>query len=559
MRHIKYLVLLFVICVPIWSSAQMKQSSKSQLKVTDALELFNKALVQTNQYYVDSVDVAQITQRAIDAMLNQLDPYTVYMPESEQEDFTFMTTGEYGGIGAYIQLVDSIVYVQQPMSGSPAEKAGLRMGDYFLEIDGESVIPGTPKLVSNKLRGPLGTVVKVKVQKLGEKEPVELSLTRANVTVDQVVHSTLYNDSIGYIRLGSFTDKSYGDLRKAFEVLNKEGKMRRLILDLRSNGGGVMGPAIDILGLFVPKGTKVLYTEGRQPTTSKEYFTEHDPIALDMPLTVLINEGSASASEIVAGALQDLDRAVLIGEKSFGKGLVQTALRLPQDGLLKITISRYYIPSGRCIQQLDYSHRNPDGSVAAVPDSLTHIFKTKNGRLVRDGGGIRPDIRIEDETLSTLLFQVNNRGQLFAFSNQLYMERPRPQNLEEVIVTDEDFDRLVTFLEEKKYTPEQYTLKGVAELEKLASFEGYEQRTKEAFAALKAALKPDLRQGLEECKEQTKRILRSLLAQHYFGLPGQYQVLTENDPTMLRAIELLQDDHAYRSTLTGEGVKEIGK
>lgn len=558
-RTNRLLLLALLLLTPLLACAQMKQSTESQLRVTESLELFKQALLQANQFYVDTVDVEHITQRAIDAMLSQLDPYTVYMPEVESEDFAFMTTGEYGGIGAYIQLVDSIVYIQQPMPGSPAEKAGLQMGDYFIEIDGESVIPGTPATVSSKLRGPIGTVVKGKVQKIGQAEPTEVALTRANVTVDQVVHSTLYNDSIGYIRLGSFTDKSYQDVRNAFLRLNQEGKMKRLILDLRSNGGGVMGPAIDILGLFVPKGTKVLYTQGRQPTTSQEYYTEEEPIAPNMPLAVLINEGSASASEIVAGALQDLDRAVLLGEKSFGKGLVQTTLKMPQEGLLKITISRYYIPSGRCIQQLDYSHRNPDGSVAAVPDSLTHTFKTKNGRLVRDGGGIRPDITIQDESLSSLLFQISNRGQLFAFSNKLYIERPTPKSLAEVTITDEDFEQFITFLEEKGYKPEQYTLKAVGELERLAEFEGYEEQTKEAFEELKQALQPNLRRELSNHKVQTKRLLRSLLAQHYFGSSGQYQILMEDDPTTLRAIQLLQDDHNYRAILSGTTTKEVGK
>lgn len=535
-------LLLCLILLPALTSAQSDTNGKSQLDVRRAVDIFRTVLIGANNYYVDTIDVQKVTQVGINAMLAQLDPYTEYMPEVERDNFTFMTTGQYGGIGAYIQLVDSIVYVQDPMPGSPAERAGLKMGDAFLEINGESVVPGTPATVSGKLKGPIGTTVKVKLKKLGIEEPVEVTITRDNVKVDQVVHSAIYRDSIGFIRLSSFTDKSYDNVKDAFDNLNKTGKLKRLILDLRSNTGGVMDQAIDIIGMFVPKGTKVLYTEGRMPETSKEYFTESDPIALNMPLAVLINGSSASASEIVAGALQDLDRAVLIGSKSFGKGLVQTTLPAPNDGILKVTISRYFIPSGRCIQQLDYSHRNPDGSVAAVPDSLTKVFYTANGRPVRDGGGIRPDIEVKDESLSLLVFQLMNQGEIFQFTNQLYIERPNINNVGDVQITDEDYERFIAYLEEKKFKPSEMSLRALDQLKELAEFEGFEEQSKEAFEALRATLTPNLRKDLAASKEQTKNMMRGLLAQHYFGAKGQYQVTLEKDPTANLALDLLQDD-----------------
>lgn len=551
MKKTRFITLLFtLILLPSCAIAQFNQNSKSQLDVRRAVDIYRSVLVGANNYYVDTIDIQKVTQKGINAMLSQLDPYTEYFPEVERENFTMMTTGQYGGIGAYIQLVDSIVYVQDPMPRSPAERAGLQMGDAFLEINGESVVPGTPTLVSGKLRGPIGTTVKVLVKKLGKEKPMEVTITRDNVVVDQVVHSAIYRDSIGFIRLSSFTDKCFQDVQNAYNQLKATGKLKRLILDLRSNGGGVMDPAIDIVGMFVPKGTKVLYTEGRMPETSKEYFTEREPIAPDIPLVVLINGGSASASEIVSGALQDLDRAVLIGSKSFGKGLVQTTLPTPNDGMLKVTISRYFIPSGRCIQQLDYSHRNPDGSVAAVPDSLTKVFYTANGREVRDGGGIRPDIESEDETMSMLVYQLMNQGHIFEFSNKLYLERPNIAKLEDITITDEDYERFLTFLEEKDFKPSELSLKALEQLKELAEFEGYKEQSEAAFEALKKTLTPNLRKDLEASREQTKNMIKGMLAQHYFGAKGQYMVTIDQDPTVNKALDILQDNQQIKQILT---------
>ncbi|MBR8730721.1 hypothetical protein IX339_000153 [Porphyromonas levii] len=539
-----------VLALPMMAVAQTP-NNKTQQKVGRAQEVFASVLAGASGYYVDTIDVQKVSTRGINAMLSQLDPYTEYIQEKDAEDFQMLTTGEYAGIGAYIQLVDSTVYVQYPMPGSPAEKAGLGMGDAFLEIDGVSVVPGTPAMVSGKLKGPVGTTVKVKVKRLGKSAPEEFTIVRGNVVVDQVVYRGMYADGVGYIRLSSFTTRSADDVKRAYEELNKGGKMKSLILDLRSNGGGVMDGAIDILSMFVPKGTKVLYTKGRLPQTSQEYFTEQEPIALDIPLVVMINGGSASASEIVAGALQDLDRAVLVGSKSFGKGLVQSTLPVPYDGILKVTVSRYHIPSGRCIQQLDYSHRNPDGSVAAVPDSLTQVFKTVGGREVRDGGGIRPDIEIEGETLDAIVFAMSNQGRLFEFVNQLYLERPKTTKLSDVVITDEDIDRFVTYLEQNDFEYGEMSKEALGSVERMAEFEGYKEQAKEAFAKLKEVLTPSLRRDMEPSREQVKRMMRGLLAQHYFGQEGQYAVTLESDPTMKGALEVLTDTTKYHNILKG--------
>ncbi|MBR8703692.1 S41 family peptidase [Porphyromonas levii] len=548
--RVRSILIGMVLALPMMAVAQTP-NNKTQQKVGRAQEVFASVLAGASGYYVDTIDVQKVSTRGINAMLSQLDPYTEYIQEKDAEDFQMLTTGEYAGIGAYIQLVDSTVYVQYPMPGSPAEKAGLGMGDAFLEIDGVSVVPGTPAMVSGKLKGPVGTTVKVKVKRLGKSAPEEFTIVRGNVVVDQVVYRGMYADGVGYIRLSSFTTRSADDVKRAYEELNKGGKMKSLILDLRSNGGGVMDGAIDILSMFVPKGTKVLYTKGRLPQTSQEYFTEQEPIALDIPLVVMINGGSASASEIVAGALQDLDRAVLVGSKSFGKGLVQSTLPVPYDGILKVTVSRYHIPSGRCIQQLDYSHRNPDGSVAAVPDSLTQVFKTVGGREVRDGGGIRPDIEIEGETLDAIVFAMSNQGRLFEFVNQLYLERPKTTKLSDVVITDEDIDRFVTYLEQNDFEYGEMSKEALGAVERMAEFEGYKEQAKEAFAKLKEVLTPSLRRDMEPSREQVKRMMRGLLAQHYFGQEGQYAVTLESDPTMKGALEVLTDTTKYHNILKG--------
>ena len=527
------------------------RKSDTQLEVSRAIQIFRDVLTGTANLYVDTVKVQDITTRGINAMLMQLDPYTNYLPEVEKEDFDFMTTGEYAGIGAYIQQVDSIVYVSYPMPGSPAEKVGLKPGDAFVEIDGKDMIPSTAAKISSTLKGPVGTEVKVTIRRNGESQTRSFVITRGNVTVDQVVYRGIFGDRIGFIRLSSFTSKSAEDVLNAYKELTKDGPLKSLILDLRSNGGGVLDGAIDILGMFLPKGTEVLTTKGKLPQTTQSYKTTADPIAPALPLAVLINGGTASASEILSGTLQDLDRAVLVGSKSFGKGLVQTTRPVSYDGLLKVTISRYYIPSGRSIQQLDYSHRNPDGTVAAVPDSLTKVYYTKNGRPVRDGGGIRPDKEVKDEVLSSPVYNMLSEGEIFMYARELARTKPEPKSLGEITVTDEDFEGFLTFLEGRKFEYGKLSLRALDELKELAEFEGYEERSKTAFEALKKELTPNLRTDVIKDKEQIKSLLRAALAVYRFGMEGQFAVNLESDRSIEEAVRILSTPTEYEAILKG--------
>lgn len=535
--------------------AQTKKEKKvdNQMEIRRSTQVFQYVLSGVESLYVDTLNIKDMTSKGINAMLSQLDPYTEYMTDTESKDFEFMTTGIYGGIGAYIQEKDSAVYVQNPMPGSPAEKSGLKRGDKFVIIEGVSVIPGNVSKVSDLLKGPVGTKVKVKVLRLGEEKEREVTLTRESVVVDQVVHRGIYGDNIGYINLISFTNRSASDVRNAFNELNRDRKLKGLILDLRSNGGGVMEDAIKILSMFVPEKTLVVYTEGKLPETTQKYYTTEKPIAPNLPIAVLINGGSASASEIVAGAIQDFDRGVIIGSKSFGKGLVQSTRPLPHNGILKLTIARYYIPSGRCIQQLDYSHRNPDGSVAAIPDSLANTFKTKSGRLVKDGGGIRPDITIEDETLPVSVFNMIRGGYIFDFANKLYLKGkglPAPKSISDIKITEKDFEDFLTYLENEKFTYGKMSLNALKSLKELIKFEGYKDQSSEAIAALEQSITPDLRKDVIRHKTIIINQIRSSLAVHYFGMSGQYVIGLETDASLKKALEVLSDKDEYRKVLS---------
>lgn len=371
------------------------------------IEVHNAILRELNRSYVDSLEVGRIEREAVDAMLGALDPYTVYVPEEEQEDFQMMLSNAYGGIGAIIYKpdVDGNVIINEPYAGSPAAKAGLRCGDQIMEIDGLSTHGLTSTDSSERMRGKPGTQVKFKVRKVRTGDIVDVKVTRERIVMPSVEYSGMLNDSDGYIMLTKFTEGVSQDVRNAFLKLKAQG-MKRFVLDLRSNGGGLMSEAVNIVSMFVPKGSVAVSSKGRTAGSNVTYHTMSEPLDTKIPIVVLVDSGSASASEIVSGALQDYDRATIIGTRTYGKGLVQSIRPLPYDGQIKVTTAKYYTPSGRCVQAIDYSHRNEDGSVGHIPDSLTHTFKTAHGRTVRDGGGITPDYEVQPHKYSRLTYSL---------------------------------------------------------------------------------------------------------------------------------------------------------
>ncbi|MDE6174093.1 MAG: S41 family peptidase, partial [Duncaniella sp.] len=392
---------LVLLCMLASAATRSKKN-----EISRNLDIFNALYKELQTFYVDSIDAEKSINTAIAAMLNDIDPYTEYFSAKDQDAFRTMTTGEYGGIGSIIQQNEEGVIISEPYEGSPAQKAGLRPGDLFVSIDGDSVLGWTSDRVSNKLKGQSGSTLKLVMKRPWVSDSIKtFEFKRAKIQIPPVPYVGMVRPEIGYIGLNTFSEKSAAEVRAGVEKLIKDGA-KGLILDLRGNGGGLVESAIEILGFFLPKGTAVLTTRGKGVLNEKVYKTSVNPIDTKIPLAVLVDGSSASASEIVSGALQDLDRAVIIGNRSFGKGLVQSTRELPYDGMLKVTIAKYYIPSGRLIQAIDYSRRNPDGSVARIPDSLTNVFKTAGGREVRDGGGITPDIKIEYPEVNRLTYNV---------------------------------------------------------------------------------------------------------------------------------------------------------
>ena len=524
----------------------------NRFEVSKNLDVFNALVKEMEMFYVDSVDVEKTVRRGIDAMLGGLDPYTEYIPEQEMETLKMMTTGEYGGIGSYIRQRNNNggVMIAEPNEGMPAALAGLKAGDLILAVDTVDVSHATNDKVSELLKGVPNTKVVLTIQRPGEKKPRKVEIIRKQIQVKQVTYYGVRNDSVGYIYLKGFTDKSAAEVKEAFEDLKKNHSIKSLVLDLRNNGGGVLEGAVQIVGMFVPKGSEVISTKGKIKQWDRTYRTSTEPIDTVMPLAVLINGASASAAEIVSGALQDLDRAVLIGQRSFGKGLVQSTRDLPFDGKLKVTMSKYYIPSGRCIQQIDYTHRKEDGSVAAIPDSLTSVFYTSKGRPVRDGGGVRPEFEVKEPKMPTLMYYLATDTAFFDFVTNWAMQHKQIAPVESFEVTDEDFEALKAYAKEKNFTYDRQSEKVLKNLKEVAEFEGYMEGDTTLFAALEAKLTPDLNKDFDRFKDQIKKLLASEIVKRYYYQSGELIQNLKEDEVLEKALEVLANPDLYSKTLS---------
>ena len=538
---------------PLWAQ---KPQTERRFEVSKQLDILNAIVKEVEMFYVDSVETEKMVRRGIDAMLKGLDPYTEYYPEQETDNIKLLVTGEYGGVGAYIRARDGGVIITEPFEGMPAALAGLKAGDRILMIDTADVRKATTERVSELLKGTPNSKVVIKIERPGEKKPRKVEVTRKQVSLKQVVHYGVYGDSTGYIYLDGFKERSADEVREALEDLKQNHHIKSLVLDLRDNGGGLLSSAVQIVNLFVPKGREVLSTRGKMKLWDRTYRTTLDPVDSVIPLAVLINGNSASAAEIVSGALQDMDRAVLIGNRSFGKGLVQTPRDLPYDGQIKITTSKYYIPSGRCIQQLDYSHRNADGSVSAVPDSLTSVFHTASGRPVRDGGGIRPDFEMEEKKTPTMLFYLVNDFALFDFVTDWVRAHPTIAPAKDFVLSDADYDAFKKRLKEANFTYDRQSEKALKSLKEVAEHEGYLAEDSATFAALEARLKPNLDRDLERYKDDIKKIIAAEIVKRYYYQEGEMIENLKGDKTLAKALEVLADRELYRKTLSGPEEKK---
>ncbi len=521
------------------------QKQSNDAAVVRNLDIFNSLYKELNNNYVDTLNAKKSIETAIYSMLGDIDPYTEYIPAEEQDDFMVVATGEYGGIGSYLmERKEGGVMISQPYENSPAARAGLRSGDHILVVDGDTVAHAKSPEVSKRLKGEAGTTLTVTVARpwVGDDSVLTFTFKREKISMSPVPYYGVTRNHLGYINVSTFNEHTASEVKSAIVELRKNPEVKALVLDLRGNGGGLLDEAVKMVGYFVPKGTQVLQTKGRSKSNTKTYKTTDDPIEPTVPLAVLIDGGTASSSEITAGALQDLDRAVVIGSRSFGKGLVQTTRQLPFDALLKVTVAKYYIPSGRLIQEIDYSKRNPDGTVQRTPDSLTNVFYTAGGREVRDGGGITPDVKIEYPEPNRLVYNIVRDQWATNFATKYAASHPTVAQPSEFAITDEIFDEFKQFVDPEKFEYDKVCELGLEQLRKVAKAEGYDNdSTAIEFDRLEKLLKHDLDHDLDQHRKQISQYLSSEFMQRYYYNRGEIENSLLNDEAIDRAAQVLLD------------------
>lgn len=522
------------------------QAQSNGFEVLKTMELMDLIYQHLDLYYVDDPQPGKLAKAGIDAMLHELDPYTVFYHENNIEDYRLMTTGQYGGVGALIRKMDNATYFIEPYEGSPALKAGVEAGDKIISIDGKDMLGKQSDDVSSSLKGPKGTTVKIKVERDGKI--VDLSIERDEIKLPDVPYSGMLNNKVGYIKLNSFTQTASADVKKAFVQLQQD-KAQALVLDLRGNGGGLLIEAVRIVNMFVKKGQTVVTTKGRIPEENHVYATQDQPMDLDIPLVVLIDENSASASEIVAGTLQDLDRAVIIGTTSFGKGLVQRTYDLKYGSKMKLTIAKYYTPSGRCVQRLDY-YDNADGiNPAEIPDSLIKKFKTLNGREVIDGRGIEPDVKVEKDELSRLTVTIYANDLLFNFATEYVRSHPQIASAKEFHITDEDYKQFKAFVLKDDFEYSTASEEMLKRMKETAETEGYFGDAEKEYAALLEKVTPSKERDLEKFKKEISEMLENEIISRYYYQTGRMEHSFGTDGFVKKAIEVLDNSTTYKEIL----------
>lgn len=528
-------------------------------QIAKNLDLFNAIFKELDMFYVDTINPEEMIQNGVEGMLALTDPYTEYYPEEEVSSLKEMTTGKYGGIGAairYYEAKDRIAVIE-PTEGMPAAEAGVKAGDIILSVGGKEMVRGDMKpqefssKVSEALRGEPGTsfILKVLRPQKNDSTVLEFKITRKNIRTNPIPYFGMVRDSIGYLALSSFTENSAKDFKKAFIELKQKGATS-IIIDLRDNGGGSLSEAVDIVNLFVPKGQEIVVTKGKLKQGQGSFKTQSEPVDTQIPIAVLVNGATASASEIVSGSMQDLDRAVVIGTRTFGKGLVQTIRPLPYNGSLKVTTSKYYIPSGRCIQAIDYAKKNADGSVARIPDSLTHVFHTAAGREVRDGGGIRPDIEVKGDRIPNIVFYLMNDDLIFDYATQYCWDHPTLASVDAFELTDADYENFKKLVKSRDFTYDRQSEKLLKNLKEVAEFEGYMDEASEEFKALEKKLNHNLDRDLDVFATSIKEYISQEIVTRYFYQRGAVMERLKDDDNLKKAIEVLADGEQYRRILS---------
>ena len=525
-----------------------KKGDDRNFQIAKNLDIFNAIVKELDMFYVDTIDPNKTIREGIDNMLYSLDPYTVYYPENDQDELEMMVKGSYGGIGSLIRYNPKLQYtvIAEPYEGMPAAESGLKAGDILLEIDGKDLKNNSD--VSTLLRGQVGTSFKLKVQRPGVKEPLEFTIVRRSIQMPTIPYYGIMEGQVGYINLSSFSGSPSKDFKNAFLDLKKQGATS-LVIDLRNNGGGLLDQAVEIVNFFVPRGKTIVTTKGKIKQASNTYKTLREPLDTDIPIAVLVNSGTASSSEILSGSLQDLDRAVIVGNRTYGKGLVQVPRSLPYGGNLKITTSKYYIPSGRCVQAIDYAHRNEDGSVARIPDSLTTVFHTAAGREVRDGGGVSPDIEVKQERLPNILYYLVRDNLIFDYATDYCLKHPVIAPAEKFELTDADYADFKNKVKGVDFKYDQQSEKILKTLKEAAEFEGYMKEASDEFKALENKLTHNLDRDLDYFSKDIKKMIAEEIIKRYYYQRGAIIQQIKGDNELDEAVKILTNPERYQQIL----------
>ncbi len=546
--------------VPIFMIASVgfvshENAGEDYFEISKNLDIFGKLYREVHTYYVEDVDPTKFMRTGIDAMLKSLDPYTNFISAGEIEDYRFMSTGQYGGIGAVVGKRDGKVMITEPYKDRPADKAGLRAGDVIVQIDNEKITDDNFKSldVRDLLRGQPNTKVRLIVEREGTDKPMEVDVVREDIKIDNVPYYGMVDKKIGYISLTGFTSGASGEVKAAYQALKKDNPgLQGVILDLRGNPGGLLYEAIDISNIFVGQGEKIVETRGKIEGSLKTYDARQKPIDTNIPLAVLINRRSASASEIVSGVMQDLDRGVIVGQKSFGKGLVQTTRPLSYNSQLKVTTAKYYTPSGRCIQAIDYANRNEDGSVGKVPDSLKKEFKTANGRPVYDGGGVDPDLQVDLPNYHTVTQELIRQNLVFDFANRFRNNKESIEGPRVFEITDEIYADFLAFCQDRNFTFETKTEKEFVKLKELMEDEEYLEDLSLELEAIEQKLDREKTEDLKDFRDEISKFLKTEIVNRYYFKEGEIEASFDMDPDLVAAVKVLRDQDRYQNILVGK-------